>query len=139
MILALVQTALACSCGAMSLEGSLASADVVFRGTVVSVEPSSHPAMRDGTYTMIVSEVWKGSPGERVTLSGSGPCTVASLPEDTQWVVFAWRSSGGLTIPYCSGSEEVGKPGAEAIIADAFGMEPPPTLIERLGAGRPPR
>ena len=44
-----------------------------------------------------------------------------------------------ITIPYCSGSEQVGAPPADPTVVDIFGGEPPLPAITRLGPGRPPR
>ncbi|MFT4975622.1 MAG: hypothetical protein ACI8S6_001509 [Myxococcota bacterium] len=139
MLLALLQSAHACTCGLPTVPEALARADAVFRATVVSVERGSHPMLSSSTTTMVVREVWKGEVASRVSLGSGGWCGIESLPEDTEWVVFATRTdNGSLVINACSGTEEVGKP-LGAIPAAIFGGPPPVPAHEQLGEGRQPR
>jgi hypothetical protein len=96
--------ALACTCDVLPVRAQIEGADAVFSGQVLSVAHSG----TEQNVSMRVGQVYKGSPGETVSVStASSPdaCGIQFATE-ARYVVFARTASGGYTTSLCAGTTD---------------------------------
>lgn len=122
--------AAACSCVGLSDAQALASADVVFSGTVRDGAPSSPSREQTRTFRVTVDESFKGAPGAKPavrTATDSAACGVEFAQGD-QVLVFATVGGPSASRPdelsanLCSGTRVLEGPVPDAVRS---GVDPP--------------
>jgi hypothetical protein len=97
----------ACSCAPASVPEHAERADVVFVGTITTME--SGPAGSNVVYGVEVDEVFKGDvtrETEVVTAGQSTACGLTNLPQAKPLIFFASPGAGGLRVNSCDGTGE---------------------------------
>lgn len=114
--------AAACSCVAMSPAEQAEMADVVARGTVVAVDRPARPSSStdDATYTVQLTEAWKGDPPGTVdvlTAVDGASCGWEGIEEGMEIILFAQADGAAWRSSLCDGSGPVTDDLAEALTA----------------------
>lgn len=121
--------AVACSCAIGTAEEYAGYADLVAKGTVVGVEVPENPASSadDATYTLELTEVWKGEPTPTIAvlsaISGAS-CGIEGIAEGMTITVFARRDEGAWHTNLCSGTGPDGEGLAIAALGDPTPIAP---------------
>ena len=102
-------SAVACSCVALTPAEQADMADVVARGTVVTVSRPASPtsSLEDATYTVDLDEVWKGDPPGSVqvlTAVDGASCGWEGIEEGMEIILFAQPDGAAWRSTLCDGS-----------------------------------
>ena len=122
--------AVACSCVALTPTEQADMAGVVARGTVVAVERPARPtsSLEDATYTVELTEAWKGDPPARVTILTAvdgASCGWEGIDAGMEIIVFAQPDGGAWRSNLCDGSA----PADERVAAELTAYLGAPTAI----------
>lgn len=101
----------ACDCGGLDLDRALARADAVFEGQVTDVAP-------DRVATLAVGRAFKGKPGTRAVVGGTGSNCDYFFTKGERYLVFARAGQGGTwTTSICTRTANVADPSAKKDLA----------------------
>ena len=108
-----VRIAYACSCASLSPSQQAQMADVVFLGTVTSINVPSGPQINSDSpeqVTFDVSSVQKGSLGQTTVVSTSMSQGTCGYPFQvgSQYIVYAQSGGGQLATGLCAGTNQYG-------------------------------
>ena len=122
-------SAVACSCVALTPAEQADMADVVARGTVVTVSRPASPtsSLEDATYTVDLDEVWKGDPPGSVqvlTAVDGASCGWEGIEEGMEIILFAKADGAAWRSTLCDGSGPVDE-GVAAELTAALGAPRP--------------